>query len=93
MSFLGGSAFAMARDISEGYHLVTERTFRSMNRAEVDQLAFEIDRLLREVRGAPAPLDDLMALKARNRKIQRLNTVIMVLRTYRQKRRSPSPTR
>jgi hypothetical protein len=26
-SYLGGSAWAMAKDISEGYILVTERTF------------------------------------------------------------------
>lgn len=90
---MGGSAFAMARDVAEGYHLVTERTFRNMQPAEVEQLAFEIDRLLREVRGTPAPLDDLMALKARNRKIQRLNTVVMILRAFRQKKRSPTPAR
>jgi len=87
MSFLGGSAFTMVRDIAEGYHLVTERTFRAMQPSEINQLAPEIDRVLRGVRGVPAPLDDLMALKARNRRIQRLNTVMMMLRAYRQKTR------
>ncbi len=84
--FLGGSAFAMARDIGAGYHLVTERTFKGMHRSETDQLRQELDRHLRDARGTQAPLDDMDAVKVRNRKIQRLNTALMVLRTYRQTR-------
>jgi sensor histidine kinase YesM len=85
--FLGGSAFGMARDIAEGYHLVTERTFKTMSRADAEQLAFELDRCLREARGEQAPQDDLALIKARNRKIQRLNQALMILRSYQQKTR------
>jgi hypothetical protein len=85
--FLGGSAFGMAKDIAEGYHLVTERTFKAMSHAEVDQLAFELDRCLRDARGEQAPLNDLVLVKARNRRIQRLNQALMILRSYKQKTR------
>jgi hypothetical protein len=85
--FLGGSAFGMAGDIAEGYHLVTERTFKTMSHAEVDQLAFELDRCLRDARGEQAPQNDLALVKARNRKIQRLNQALMILRNYQQKTR------
>ena len=87
MAFAGGSAYAMARDIGEGYVTVTERTFRNMSDAEMSQLGFEIERFLRELRGTQPPLDDLPALQARNRKIQRLNSANMVARVYRQKSR------
>ena len=87
MSFLGGSAVTMARDIADGYHSVSERTFRAMSTPEIEQLSAEIDRQLRDARATPAPLNDLMALKARNRRIQRLNTVTMMLRAYKQKLR------
>ena len=86
-NFPGGSAFAMARDIAEGYQTVTERTFRNMPRANLDKLGFEIDRQLRDARSVQPDLNDLVAIKARNRKIQRLNTAIMVIRAYRQKHR------
>jgi hypothetical protein len=82
--FLGGSAFAMARDIGAGYHLVTERTFKGMQRSEVEQLRQELDKQLREARGSQVSLDDMNAVKARNRRIQRLNTAMMILRTYQQ---------
>ena len=85
--FAGGSAFAFARDIGEGYHLATERSFRGMVRPQLDQLAFELDRRLREIRGSQVALDDLPAIKARNRKIQRLNSALSMLRLYRQKLR------
>ena len=85
--FIGGSAYAMARDIGEGFTNVTERTFKGMTDADMNQLVFEIDRLLRQLRGSRSATDDIDVVKARNRKIQRLNTAVMISRTYRQKHR------
>ena len=85
--FIGGSAYAMARDIGEGFVNVTERTFKSMTDADMNQLVFEIDRFLRELRGSQSATGDIDVVKARNRKIQRLNTAGMISRTYRQKHR------
>lgn len=75
----------MARDIAEGYLMITERTFRGLTRGDLDQLTFELERCLRDLRGDQAPLDDIPAIQARNRKIQRVNTAAMVLRSYRAK--------
>ena len=49
-NFLGGSAYAMAKDIAEGYVLVTERTYLRLLAPELDQLAFEMDRAMRDIR-------------------------------------------
>ncbi len=87
--FIGGSAYAMARDIGGGFVNVTERTFKTMTASDMNKLVFEIDRLLRELRGAQLGTDDIEVVKARNRKIQRLNTAVMISRTYRQKRKIP----
>lgn len=85
MSLPGGSAFAFARDIADGYQVVTERSFKGLTRPEMDQLAFEIDRALRDIRADQPALDDLPAVQSRSRKIQRLNGAMMMMRTYRQK--------
>jgi hypothetical protein len=87
MAVPGGSAFSFARDIGEGYQTVTERSFKGLSKPEMDTLAFELDRALRDVRGEQAPLEDLVAIQARSRKIQRLNGALMMLRTFRQKAR------
>ncbi len=81
--FPGGSAFTFARDIGEGYQLVTERTFKGLSAPEMDQLAFEIDRTLREIRGENVPGEDVQQIQARARKIQRLNGALIMLRSYR----------
>ena len=84
-SFLGGSAYAMATGVAAGFHLVNERTFRSMTRGDLDVFTGELDRHLREVRAEQPALEDLVAIQHRNRRIQRLNTALMVLRAYRSK--------
>jgi hypothetical protein len=85
MSIPGGSAFSYAKDIAEGYQVVTERSFKGLTRPEMDQLAFEIERGLRDIRAEQPATDDLPMIQAKNRRIQRLNGALMMMRTYRQK--------
>jgi hypothetical protein len=87
MAFPGGSAYAMTRDVAEGYLLVTERTFKNLTRGDLDQLVFEIDRHLRELRGDQPALDDLAAIQLRQRRMQRLNSALLMLRSYRQRQK------
>ena len=85
MAIPGGSAFGYARDIAEGFQSVTERSFKGLSRPEMDQLAFEIDRALRDIRAEQVAVDDLPMIQAKNRKIQRLNGALMMMRGYRAK--------
>jgi hypothetical protein len=87
MAFPGGSAYAMARDVAEGYLLLTERSFKTLTRGDLDQLGFEIDRHLRELRGDQPSLDDLPGIQLRQRRMQRLNSALMMLRGYRQRQK------
>jgi hypothetical protein len=87
MSIPGGSAFGYARDIAEGFQVVTERSFKGITPPEMDQLAFEINRGLRDIRAEQVATEDLPLIQAKNRKIQRLNGALMMMRTYRQKTR------
>jgi len=87
-NFSGGSAYAMAKDIAEGYLLVTERTYQRLAASELDQLGFEIDRALRDVRGTQPPLEDQAALQVRNRKISRLTGALTMLRAFQARFRS-----
>jgi hypothetical protein len=87
MAIPGGSAFGYARDIGEGFQVVTERSFKGLSRAEMDSLAFEIDRALRDIRAEQVAVDDLPMIQAKNRRIQRLNGALMMMRSYRAKAR------
>ena len=83
--FPGGSAYAMAHQIADGYLLVTERTFMRMQRPDLDKLNLEMDRLLREIRGEQPSLDDTIELQKRNRRIMRLTSGKSVLQSFRMK--------
>ena len=77
--FPGGSAWAMARDIADGYILVTARTFQRMQKAQINTLVAEINRRLRDTRSQQPDLSDSQALRLRNTQIQRLNGALRIV--------------
>ncbi|MFH1176864.1 MAG: hypothetical protein V1750_05600 [Acidobacteriota bacterium] len=85
--YLGGSALGMADQIAEGYTLITAIQLKRLTDPELDQLQFEVERSLRDLRGSVVPQDDLPALQARNRKIGRMNGAIQQIQATRAKRR------
>jgi hypothetical protein len=87
MTFPGGSAWAMVREVAEGYLLVTERTFVRLTAEELNQITFELDRRLREVRGEQPPLDATAELQLRNRRISRLVGAQRILQGTRARRK------
>jgi hypothetical protein len=82
---MGGSAWAMAQQIGDGFILVNERTFKPFLRPELEKLAFEMDKILREVRSEQPPLDALQMIQARQRKMGRLTSALSMLRSYQQR--------
>lgn len=86
-NFMGGSAWAMAQQIAEGYILVSERTYKRLERVELDKLGFEMEKLLREVRGEQVPIDDVQAIQQKSRKASRLMGAVSQLRQYQQRLR------
>ena len=85
--FAGGSPWAMARDIGEGYVLVTDRTFARMSRAEIDKLSFELERCLRDLRGTATAGLEAAELQRHNRKLLKLTGAQRVLRAHLMKRK------
>jgi hypothetical protein len=79
MGFMGGSAPAMASQISEGYILVSLATLKGYTPGDLSALRLEIDKLLREVRATTPAGDDAQANQARNRKIGRLSSALQVV--------------
>jgi len=81
-NFMGGSAWAMSQQIADGFILVSERTYKRLERGELDKLGFEMEKLLREVRAVQIPLEDIQGLQHKNRKCSRLMGAISQLRQY-----------
>jgi hypothetical protein len=79
----------MARDIGEGFVIVTDRTFARMSRSEIDKLGFELQRCLRDLRGQPIAALAAPEVQQRNRKLLKLTGAQRVLRAHLMQRKGP----
>jgi hypothetical protein len=86
-SFMGGSAPAMARQVCDGYTLLTANSLKRLSLDQMVQLEFEMDKKLRLSRGEQPDLNDQPALQERNRRISRIEGQIRILRHSIQQRR------
>ena len=79
-SFMGGSAPAMARQVCDGYTLLSKNSLKRLSVDQMKQLEFEMDKKLRLTRGEQPDLSDQKALQERNRRISRIEAQLRVLR-------------
>jgi len=79
-SFIGGSAPAMARQVCDGFTLLSQATLKRLDVSQMRTLEFEIDKRLRETRSELVSVEDQVALTKRNRRLSRIEGAIRVLR-------------
>ena len=84
-NFVGGSAYAMARDIAEGFVLLNTSVLKKFSPAELALLRRELERAQTEIRGDQPPANDIQAIQKRGRKISRISSAMLVLDTYRKR--------
>jgi hypothetical protein len=70
--YMGGSAPAMANQVAEGYTMVTAVQLKRLTDPELDLLQFELERILRDLRGSVVPQDEAQAAQLKNRKLARV---------------------
>jgi 3-dehydroquinate dehydratase len=85
--FIGGSAMSMAKDIAEGYIIVSEHTFKKFQGPELQSFLAEVEKLAREIRSVMPAADDMDALQRKNRKLQRLTQAQTIVNAFRMKHR------
>ncbi len=86
-AFLGGSAYAMVRDVADGYVIASELTFRKFQVGDFQTFGVEADKLLREIRGNVPPTGDVEATQKRHRRMQRLQQAVTIANNVRQRLR------
>ena len=62
----------MVRDITEGYIIISENTFKKFQSGDYASFLFELEKATRELRGTILPADEIEATQKKNRKLQRL---------------------
>ncbi len=82
-----GNPKIMAQDISEGFGLFTSATLKKYTRQDVQIIKNNILIVQREIRGEQVDLEDVMMIKKKNMRIQRLAQALNILETYCKKNR------
>ncbi len=84
---IAGNPKKMAQDIADGYHMLTPPMLKSYTPVDLKTIIVNIGIVSRELRQELIPTDDVMAIKARNMKLSRLNQAEIVIQAYCKKRR------
>ncbi|HPR63142.1 MAG TPA: hypothetical protein PK014_02880 [Thermoanaerobaculia bacterium] len=71
-SFIGGSPFAMVRDISEGYILLSAPKLKRFSIQDLQRLREELEKVTRTMRGEMPDSSDTAKLQSHQRKLMRL---------------------
>ncbi len=82
MAYMGGSAYAMANSLMEGYILPSPVNLKRLTAEEMRELTFEIEKLLRDQRAIVPDQNDQLALQKRNQRLVKLGQAQSVLQNY-----------
>mgnify|MGYP001355382679 CR=1 FL=1 len=78
---------AIVSDISEGFISVNPLFLKSFDENAVKSLCKAIERRQIEIRTEPFPYDDIVLIRRRNIKLQRLYTALMVIKNIAREKR------
>ena len=84
-NFLGGSAYAMSKDIAEGYVLLNANLLKKFTAPELAQLRQQLEKVQKEIRADQPPQNDVQAIQKRGRKISRISSALLILDTMRRR--------
>ncbi len=86
---IAGSPKMLAWDIAKGVTTISVANIKQYTPADLKSIVVNIGIVQREIRGEQVPLDDIMAVKAKNQRLQRLNQAISTISSYAKLRRIP----
>ena len=86
-SVRGKSLQSLTRDIAEGYVVVNPIFLKSFEPEQLKEMYKELAKTQNDVRAERFPTKDLMLIRNRNLKIQRLFAASMIIRNFAKERR------
>ncbi len=79
---IAGNPKKLAQDVALGYQQFTQATLRQYSPEDLKVILFNLNFVLREIRGKQVALEDIEALKEKNTQLRRLNQAVSIIQTY-----------
>jgi hypothetical protein len=86
---IAGSPKKMAQDNAEGFMSLSPPMLKTYSPADLKTININLGIVGRELRQEQVAQDDVMAAKAKNMKLSRLNQTEIIIRAFCKKRRIP----
>lgn len=83
----GKSIKALIRDVAEGYVAVNPLFLKSFEPELLRDFFHEISKIQIDIRSEKFPTRDVLAIRNRNVKLQRLYSAVMIIRNFARERR------
>jgi hypothetical protein len=84
---IAGSPKKLAQDIAGGYMMLSPPMLKAYTPADLKTILTNLGVVAREIRQEQVPQEDVLAVKAKNMKLSRLNQAEIVVRAYCKKKR------
>lgn len=82
ISLRGKGLSAISRDIAEGYVIVNPLFLKSLDAEGLKGLYGQIMKIQIEIRGEKFPFREIVAIRNRNMRLQRLHTALIVIKNF-----------
>jgi len=86
---IAGSPKKIAEDVAGGYFSFNQSNLRQYTPVDIKTILSNLALVARTERAEQVPLEDIMALKAKNMRLSRLNQAEVIIRAFCRKRRIP----
>ena len=79
---IAGSPKKLAQDVAHGFQQFTQASLRQYTVEDLRVLLFNLNFVLRDLRGKQIPLEDIEGLKDKNNKIRRIKQAINIIQSF-----------
>lgn len=88
-SLKGKSMKQVAVDVVDGYATINPIFLKKFDKDMMKALFEHLNKAMTETRNLPAPFNDMIAMRNKNMKLQRLHNAIIILRNVAREKRIP----
>jgi hypothetical protein len=85
----GKSMKAVATDVADGYMTINPLVLKKFDKDMIKDLYEHLNKAMNAARNIAAPLTDIIAMRNKNMKLQRLHNAIIILRNTAREKRIP----
>jgi hypothetical protein len=79
---IAGNPKKLAQDVANGFQQFTQASLRPYTIEDLKVLLFNLNFVLRELRGKQIPLEDIEGLKDKNNRIHRINQAVNIIQSF-----------